>query len=216
MEKKTYSVLTGDITSSSKTDRKILLKDLKEILKSIAYQQKEEGIKSNFELYRGDSFQGIIAQPEDALKYALLIRTHLKRANTITDRDARVAIGIGTISFPSKAIAEADGEAFRNSGPLLDTMKNGTRLKVLTPWEAVNEEMEVSLLLADTIIRRWTISQAEVIAAILEGNTQTQIATKLNISQSAVNQRLKAAHWEVIEKLLTRFHTVITRAIQNQ
>lgn len=210
-----YAVLTGDITSSSKTNRTILLRDLKEILKNVASHQKEEGVKSSFELYRGDSFQGVIAKPEDALKYALLIRTHLKQVNTITDRDARIAIGVGTINFPSKAIAEADGEAFRNSGPLLDTMKNGPRLKVLTPWKAVNEEMEVSLILADTIIRRWTETQAEVIAEILKENTQMEIASKLGISQSAVNQRLKAAHWEAVEKLLARFHTLITTSIQN-
>lgn len=68
-----FSVITGDITSSSKTDRALLLKDLKEILAQIASYQQNEGIESNFDLYRGDSFQGIIAKPEEALKYALLL-----------------------------------------------------------------------------------------------------------------------------------------------
>ncbi len=209
-----YSVLTGDITSSSKTDRIALLKDLKEILTQIASFQQKEGVKSNFELYRGDSFQGIIAKPEEALRYALLIRSHLKKANGTTDRDARIAIGIGTINFPASNVAEADGEAFRNSGPLLDTMKNGVRMKLHTPWQAVNEEMEVALVLADTIIKRWSIPQAEVIAQILRNTTQIEIAEKLGISQSAVNQRLKAAHWEAIEKLLERFHELITKSTQ--
>lgn len=209
-----YGVLTGDITSSSKTNRAALLKDLKEILSQIASVQRKEGVKSNFELYRGDSFQGIVAKPEEALKYALLIRSHLKKANSTTDRDARVAIGVGTINFPSSNVAEADGEAFRNSGPLLDTMKNGVRIKLHTPWKEVNEEMEVAFVLADTIIKRWTIPQAEVITQILGNSTQSEIAEQLGISQSAVNQRLKAAHWEAIEKLLDRFQELITKSIQ--
>ena len=209
-----YSVITGDITSSSKTDRTLLLKDLKEVLNQIASYQQKEGIKSNFELYRGDSFQGIIVKPEEALKYALLIRAHLKKANGATDRDARIAIGIGTINFPASHVAEADGEAFRNSGPLLDTMKNGVRIKLHTPWKAVNEEMEVALVLADTIIKRWSIPQAEVVAQILDNATQIEIAERLGISQSAVNQRLKAAHWEAIEKLLHRFRELITKSTQ--
>ncbi len=209
-----FSVITGDITSSSKTDRVLLLKDLKEILAQIASCQQNEGIESNFDLYRGDSFQGIIAKPEEALKYALLIRSHLKKANGTTDRDARIAIGVGTINFPASNVAEADGEAFRNSGPLLDTMKNGVRIKLQTPWKAVNEEMEVALILADTIIKRWSIPQAEVIVHILRNATQIEIAEKLGISQSAVNQRLKAAHWEAIEKLLHRFRELIMKSTQ--
>ena len=212
MSSSIHSVLTGDITSSSKTDRIALLKDLKEILNQIADFQQEEGIKSNFELYRGDSFQGIIAKPEEALKYALLIRAHLKKAKGTTDRDARIAIGIGTINYPASVVAEADGEAFRSSGPLLDTMKNGARIKLHTPWMAVNEEMEVAFVLADTIIKRWSIPQAEVIAQILRNATQVEIAEKLGISQSAVNQRLKAAHWEAIEKLLERFRKLIIKS----
>lgn len=215
MNKAVFAVLTGDISSSSKADRKVLLPDLKAILKNIGDSQKISDISSNFELYRGDSFQGIIAQPEEALKYTLIIRTHLRKANTATEQDARIAIGIGTISFFSKSIAESDGEAFRNSGPLLDTMKNGIRIKAITPWEAVNEELEVALVLADAIISRWSASQAEVIEESLRGNTQVEIATKLGISQSAVNQRLKAANWESIEKLIKRFQQLVKKSTQN-
>lgn len=206
-------VITGDIVSSSTTDRKRLLKGLQEILHSIEQFQKD--LKIPFELYRGDSFQGLIPEPEETLKYSLLIRVNLKK-NKGNESDARIAIGIGTVSFMSTTAAESDGEAFRNSGPVLDFMKDeDVRLRAKTPWEHVNHELDVSLFLADALINRWTVPQVEVIAESLLGKKQVDIAEKLGISQSAVNQRLKAANWEAINKLIIRFNTLIKESTKN-
>lgn len=211
LESNIIGVITGDIVSSSKTDREALLKDLKAILNNI--DKSQQNLKIPFELYRGDSFQGLILRPEDVLKYALLIRAELKKKSTGGERDARIAIGIGTVSFMAKTAAESDGEAFRNSGPILDTMKDDNmRLRAKTPWEQVNQELDVSLFLADALINRWTIPQVEVIAESLMEKKQIEIAEKLRISQSAVNQRLKAGNWEAINRLIVRFNALIKKS----
>lgn len=208
-KKPIVGVITGDIVSSSEKDRKILLQDLKEILVEIDKLQPKKTLP--FELYRGDSFQGLIVEPEKALKYSLLIRANLKKKSNGGNTDARIAIGVGTVNFMATTAAESDGEAFRNSGPILDTMKDeNVRLRVKTPWEEINQELDVSLFLADALIHRWTTAQVEVIAESLMGKKQTEIAEKLKISQSAVNQRLKAGNWEAINKLMVRFNTLIT------
>ena len=207
------SVLTGDVISSSKANRDLLLRDLKVAFDKIASWESDKK-QRGFELYRGDSFQGIVFKPENALKYAIMIRAHLRKLDKTVERDARIAIGIGSIDYLADSIAESDGEAFRNSGPVLDTMKNGVRVRVKTPWEEVNEEMEVTLVLADALINRWSASQAEVVAESLEESKQTEIALKLGISQSAVNQRLKSANWEAIEKVIERFATIIEKHIR--
>ncbi len=168
-----------------------------------------------FELYRGDSFQGIVLQPEETLRYSLLIRTNLKKKDTPGGRDARIAIGIGKVDFIAASISESDGEAFRNSGPVLDTLKEESiGLKIKTPWDQVNREFDVSLILADAIIKRWTEAQVEVISETLLGKTQLEIANQLGISQSAVNQRLMAASWNAISELIIRFNTIIKEIIK--
>lgn len=211
LQNQMIGVITGDIVASSKRNRDDLLKNLKEILEQVNVLQVQASLP--FELYRGDSFQGIILKPEETLRYSLLIRTRLKQKNTPGGRDARIAIGIGKVDFLANSISESDGEAFRNSGPVLDTLKDeNIGLKIKTPWEQVNKEFDVSLVLADAIIKRWTVAQVEVISETLMGKKQREIAEALGISQSAVNQRLKAASWEAIHELLIRFNTVIKEA----
>jgi len=206
-------VLTGDVVESSTGSRSELLTNLKEVFKKINALQPQ--LDLSFELYRGDSFQGIILKPEDALKYSLLIRTSLKSKDSPGGRDARIAIGLGKVDFIADSISTSDGEAFRNSGPILDTLKaEDIGLKIRTPWKQINEEFDVSLFLADAIIKRWTVAQAEVISESLMGKTQGDIATQLGITQSAVNQRLKAASWEAINELIRRYNTVIKAATQ--
>lgn len=211
--KKHYAVITGDLISSSTKERKSLLTELKRALDTFISKKNSLTI-SGYELYRGDSFQGVIDDPENALKKALQIRTYLKKSSKNPDSDARIAIGIGTIDYPASSIAESDGEAFRNSGPVLDEMKNGIKIKLKSPWKAINEEMAVQLVLADAIISRWSAPQAEVIAQSLNAQKQIEIASSLGISQSAVNQRLKAANWEAIEQLIERYHFLIKTSIQ--
>lgn len=83
------------------------------------------------------------------------------------------------------------------------------RIRLKTPFNPINQEFEVSLLLADTITKRWTVSQAEAIFLHLsESQTQQEIAKKLDISQKAVSQRLEAACISEIEVLLKRFEYI--------
>ena len=209
----TIGVITGDIVASSKRNREDLLQHLKEILAEINALQPTLDLP--FEIYRGDSFQGMVLNPEETLRYALLIRTNLKKKAASGGRDARIAIGIGKVDYIAKSISESDGEAFRNSGPVLDNLKQeNIGLKIKTPWTQINREFDVSLLLADAIIKRWTVAQVEVISETLMGKKQREIAEKLNISQSAVNQRLKAGSWNAISELVNRFNTIIKAAIK--
>jgi len=151
------AVITGDITESSKLNikqREILLEALKKAFEHISYFSKEKIEHSEFQIYRGDSFQGIIYKPENALKASVIIRASLKKSLMIKPfsiagkkkikrenlkyenenlrylsryaSDARIAIGIGNIDFlPQKDFkGTGNGEAYRRSGPTLDRIKN--------------------------------------------------------------------------------------------
>jgi len=67
-------------------------------------------------IFRGDSFQGVLSRPDEALNAALIIRASLlsKFKGKRTRLDSRIAIGIGKIDYlPLDQAGEGDGEAFR-------------------------------------------------------------------------------------------------------
>jgi hypothetical protein len=162
---KIYAVLTGDLIGSSRftiEEREEILSILKDSFRIIS----PDIIESPFGIFRGDSFQGVLSRPDEALKAALIIRTSLlsKFKEKRPRLDARIAIGIGTIGYLSDQAGEGDGEAFRNSGPELDKMKKGEQNSIIiTPWTEINEELQTECALLDAIIQRWTKEQAEAI-----------------------------------------------------
>ena len=74
----------------------------------------------------------------------------------------------------------------------------------------INAEFDTSLALFDFIADRWSTASAEVIFYLLQGLKEKEIAQIVGISQSAVNQRKKAAGWDPISVLLKRFEEKIS------
>jgi hypothetical protein len=214
------AVLTGDIVGYSRAEKaererilhslKASLEDAKALLPSRA--------RFRFQMYRGDSFQGVVVGPEFALRAAVLVRAGLRsRANLVRRREApdcRIAIGVGTIdSLPSKAVSEGDGDAFRRSGPVLDAIKRDRRLVVSSPWPEVDAELTTQLAMFDAVARRWSPQQAEVVIAHLKGLTQAEIARSMGISQPAVMSRLKAAGASAVRGLCERYEGLVLSKI---
>ncbi|UII31438.1 SatD family protein [Fulvivirga ulvae] len=218
------AVLTGDIIASKKIEERA---QLNEVLKESFYIVEHKVLKrrGSLEIYRGDSFQGIIENPEKALLAAILIRARL-RAWNYTDPhdakplqtlpDARMSIGIGAVSYKGDKVVESDGEAFQYSGQLLDTMKQaGSELAIRTPWEDVNDELEVVCKLLDAIIGRWSSAMAEATCLYLQDEvTQQELSAKLKISQPAVHKRLASANIDAVVAALNRFQKLITKKLK--
>jgi hypothetical protein len=215
------AVLTADLVESSLYEEEVLEKVLNSLKAEFTHIRDNYGEDNvRLKIYRGDSFQGVIKKPEEALKIALQIkaavnRIHLKKTkkNKAYSKiaDFKIAIGIGIQNIKREAISESNGQAFQFSGRTLDEMKTEnqkTRLK--TELEDVNAEFNTSFFLMDTITDKWSTASAEVVYYLLSGLKEREIATEINISQSAVNQRKKAAGWEAISELLIRYRNVIT------
>ncbi len=128
--------------------------------------------------------------------------------------DTRIAIGLGTIDRLGEKAGEGDGEAFRNSGRGLDSMKKGEQnILVLTPWKELNDELRIECLLLDAVIMRWSREQAEAIMYHMMGQTQEEIASSLHISQPAVFQRLRTGGMRAIQEFLQRYRETIIRLL---
>ncbi|PTX43183.1 hypothetical protein C8P64_1709 [Christiangramia gaetbulicola] len=214
------AVISADLLSSSSYPKELLEKVITTLNREFRSIQQSSEEDSGFRIFRGDSFQGVVYEPSEALNLALLFKTainrlHLKDINGNKafkrEADLRMAIGIGTYDFKRESILESNGEAFQFSGRTLDEMKKEHRkLKLKTPDANLNEEFNTSFFLFDTLSDKWSTASAEVIYYLLKGFKETEIADELGISQSAVNQRKKAAGWDAIEVLLNRYQKVIS------
>lgn len=216
------SVLTADIIDSSKLEKKglkLVQKTIHDEFGRVRKRFKDE--VAFFEIYRGDSFQGVVLNPAHALKIAFLLKSSVKKFNLEQNNtskakksmvDFRMAIGIGKIDALPKTLKEANGEAFLFSGRTLDGMKiKQQKTSLKTADENINQEFEVHFKFFDLLTEKWSLASAEVVYYLLQGFKEVVIAGKLGISQSAVNSRKKASGWEAISMLLARYEEVIAR-----
>ena len=225
------AVLTGDLVKSRTIkggEIETVINSLKETFNEL--NKKVLFNKASFQIFRGDSFQAIIPDPELALISAIIIRAHLRtfkssyslagkrRSNKPINyayTDARIAIGIGEVSYLGNNISESQGEAFQKSGYLLDKLKKeNERLGVDTPWEDVNKEFYVESKLADAVISRWTANTAMAVSIhLLDKKNQSELASILKITQPATHKRLVTyGNIGSINAFLERYHELITKA----
>jgi hypothetical protein len=225
------AVITGDLVKSRKinnADFEMVIKSLKDTFDEINRQLLNG--KAIFEIFRGDSFQCLIPQSELALLVAIIIRArlrtyvpssalsgHTKSVKPIlfAYSDARVAIGVGTVRYNAERITESQGEAFQNSGSLLDALsKENERLAIVTPWENMNSELAVGCKLADALISKWTASTAEAMYhQLLYGASQKELATKFDITQPGVHKRLVTyGNVNSIQAFINRYRELIIKA----
>jgi hypothetical protein len=133
-DQRLYAVLTGDVVKSSEAStrsRRVLLGAMQAAFDSV--ERLFAPLESRFTIFRGDSFQGVLADPLQGLHAALLLRASLRAgvhgARPGESLDAYIAVGIGTNFFmPKGEETLGDGDAFRRSGRMLDSMKHERRL----------------------------------------------------------------------------------------
>ena len=199
--KKHYAVITADMVNSTFFTREKTTEWLTEMIDLLRENPAFDWVLKP-EIYRGDSFQGVLKNPNEAMYAAILarasMRTHAK--NT----DLRVAIGIGKAEQLTDRAGTSDGEAFRLSGHLADNIrKQKARIGIALPTPS--EPLHATLDLLETLIENWTTSQSEVIVALLLKKNINQISEQLGISQPAASQRVASSKWWAIENFLATF-----------
>lgn len=204
------AVITGDIINSRQIlDKDLLFSVLKEVFKVV--EQKFDSLIP-FEIYRGDSFQGVLKQPKDALRVMLLIKNGLHYLSKKNSFKVRMSAGIGRIDYLNvDDVKVSNGKAFERSGIALDRMKkSGEVLAISTNSTSIDKTLSVMNAFTTAISERWTTNATEVIYLSLSDNmTQEAIAKQLGKSQSAIQQRLSAAHYEALRQYVDYFETQI-------
>lgn len=184
------AVITGDIVNSREVNTAHWLPELKKRLQEIS---------ENWEIFRGDSFQLLVAA-EKAILCAFLIKAAIRQIKPL---DVRLAIGLGTVDYRAKEITQSNGSAFVFSGACFDTLKKRT-LALKSHNEAFDEVMNLVLILTAKFADEWTEAAAQAIETALcfPEDNQKQWAERMNKSQSTVNEALKRAGFDEIKQVL--------------
>ena len=188
------SVITGDIIGSRQQKSEHWVEDLKKILVPLGKTP------SQWEVYRGDEFQIEVANPEDALLTAILVKARLRALKS----DARMSIGFGDKTHNAERISESNGSAFINSGELFETLKKQkVTLAMRTGDFSLDENLNLMLQLALTFMDSWLVQSAEFVALAIENPTlsQEELGQKLGINQAAVSRRQKRAQFDLVMNL---------------
>ena len=202
--KKLYSVITGDIVKSSKLSlehHKLLVKVMKSSSKDLS-KIFPDALKYEPELFRGDSWQLLIKQPELALSIAMFYRAYLKAKMQLSSIDARMAVSIGTVDFIESSFGV--GNAYKISGKALD--KKGKR-KIRFVSDIIPNSDVIDLLIQNTdyISSKWTSSQSKIVLLALQNMDQNTISSKLRISQQAVSKQIDSSGWIVVAENIVYF-----------
>jgi hypothetical protein len=202
------SVITGDIINSRKQiNSKKWLASLKRVLSVYGKSPKV------WEIYRGDSFQVEIKNPEESFLAAVQIKAGIK---SVKDLDVRMAIGVGKKTFNASRITESNGEAFINSGEMFESIKkNKQTLAIKTPWSEIDKELNLIISLASITMDKWTPFSAELVSKSLQFNTSSQkdLARIIKITQSSISERQSRAYYREIMEAENFIHQKIKQKI---
>lgn len=210
-----YAVISGEIAESKKISHAHLGKIPDIIRAAISEVNRHIGPEQqlDYEIIRMDEFLCLSKNAASSLHTVLMLASEFRfRAHKElnTRLELRLSIGIGPVELFKGQLRESDGTAFRLADEGLRTMKRNQRLMISTGDAHLDGELHVACGFMDILMHDWSDEQAEALFLSLSGKNQMEISEQLQISQPAVNRRLKAAHLEAIEKLLERYVTVIT------
>lgn len=206
MSNRPAAVLTGDLVASTSHPAQTVdhaMQLLHDTARDIG-RWSSPPQDTRFTRYRGDGWQMVLAQPQHALRAAVVLQARLIAIGLRT----RIFIGIGTIERRgTDSLADASGEAFERSGRGLDALADPRTLGI-DGSGIIPEDQMIADLLGERI-GRWTGPQAEAAALLLASvekvRTLSEIGARLGISPQAVNDRLRGAGSATIASVLRRW-----------
>jgi len=183
-----FAAITGDVIASKTLDQDTWMPRLKAILGDVL------GPEGRWELFRGDAFQLLLSNPEEALYTAMRIKAEFK---SIKGHDLRMAIGIGGVYHLAERVGESNGDALIRAGSIIDRLPEmHTTLAIATPWPEFDEWANPTLAMSAALMDKWLVNYAEAIAIVLKfpDITQTEQAKRLKIKQNTLSERLSRGY----------------------
>ena len=169
-------------------------------------------------LIKGDYIECVVPNASNAFRIALIIKNSIKAfevEKTLGSKlfytyGARISIGIGGMRIVDREQGIMDGEAIYLSGRSLAKMGSLSKgaLTIETINENLSQNLRVIAVLTDAILNDATPKQSQVIYYKLLGYKESEIAEKMKIYQSGVNNHSSSAKWYCIEEALNYFEQI--------
>ena len=212
-----YATISADIVSSTSLSEVEII-ELKQYI--------EEQLKMLETLYpgswgrliKGDYIECVVPNASNAFRIALIIKNSIKAfevEKTLGSKlfytyGARISIGIGGMRIVDREQGIMDGEAIYLSGRSLAKMGSLSKgaLTIETINENLSQNLRVIAVLTDAILNDATPKQSQVIYYKLLGYKESEIAEKMKIYQSGVNNHSSSAKWYCIEEALNYFEQI--------
>jgi len=226
-----YSVLSGDIVSSTSLhnkDRSTVEKELVKLLKNLDDEFKVYG-----RIIKGDYIECVVPKAEDGLRVALAIKSFVKsipielsnyrkdknRVRLFKTHGLRLAIGYGSLSRYKPKEGIIDGEAIYLSGREISGMSTHNKERVVikntlffvSENTSLNNRFKPVFELLDTLLSKATARQSEVLYLKLLNQQEDEIAKTLGIGQSAVNRHSTSVGWNAIETAVLDFSKTLSK-----
>lgn len=212
-----YATISADIVSSTSLSKEETIQ-LKQKIEELFILLKEKYPNFWGRQIKGDYIECLMPDVSNALRVAFIIKSFIKSFGIVEKKGtknfqtygARIAIGIGNMRIVDKEQGIMDGEAIYLSGRAIENM--GSLNKGTLTIEIDNEQLSIPLrtvaLLTDALINNATKRQCEVLYYKLLSTKEIDIAEKMGIKQSSVNEHSTLAKWYCIEEALNYFEQI--------
>lgn len=192
------AVITGDIVGSQKVEKtkyEQTLERLNERLDDLAATY-----RLRFDIFRGDEFQLVLPQPEQALRVAALIRLTLLAEQV----DVRQSIAVGAIDKLRDNVKSSTGDAFVRSGHRLEQMKSEL-FQFSSSQPELERHLSVTIKLFDAHLSSLTKTEALVLSCYLShpDEPHKSLAARLGKSRANTTKLLNASAYNAVDAYLT-------------
>jgi len=183
---KPIAVIVGDVVDSTKLTSAQFEQLLKRI-KSIQTWISEGHSENAHSIERGDEFQSVVHDIENALRYTVIYRIGIKALGKAFD--SRISFAIAANADLRESVSESMGQAFVLSGRGLSGLKND-RLLFSSDSIALTEYFDLLFKYLDKQLNDLTASQGEVKLPKIrtkEDLASIEVADRLHVATAAVS-----------------------------
>ena len=209
-----YCAVIGDIIDSREIkNREILQENYKSVFNDINIKFYDD-VSANFQIRDGDGFHGLLKNPRNIIDIIMLIRL------AIIPNQIRIGIGFGDITtkIDKFNVHNIDGSAYSTARDGMDYLSiykskyekvyqttilkydyNILDKKISKVCEIYENLINSIFCACSQIEKNWENIHAETILKKINNKTQRDIAYELNITQPAVQKRIKSSNYYTYE-----------------
>lgn len=211
MESKIFTVIVGDLARSrDSSDRRQLSHKVRLVIDHLSREFREE-FSAPLILTRGiDELSGVLKRPNMSYRICTFLNEE------VYPHLFRLAVARGTldIAINSKDASRMDGPAFHAAADMIQRAKKenlyycfslGFRFAEFDPW--LNELANLLHILRSG----WSSHQHRVVQFYKKFGSQKSAAKELSITQQAISDALRQAHWKELKRAENMINEVLEK-----